>query len=514
MDTSKTVSRSALSFFSGTLLSRVSGMLRDMVMAFFFGTSPALAAFFLAYRFVYLLRRLLGEGLFHQGFIPHFEAKNKVDPREGALFFRDLFWSLAIFLGGLLLAAALFLYSLLHFGVISSGGEQIARLSLWMVPGIFFICLFGLTSGLLQSGRKFFLTSSAGVIFNLVWITGAILLHPLPIDQAVVGLAAILSVAFFCQWGATVLPTWQSLHPFLSKKELFRPQLFSRELKKLVGPLLFGIVGVASMQINSAVDVIFARCGSMEGPAYLWYAIRLQQLPLALFGIALASALLPSLSRKHASGDVAGFSSLLQFASKRTFLLILPCVVGIFLLGGASINMLFGRGDFSLLATEKTTLCLWGYGIGLLPAAFIQIFAPAFYARKDYRTPMIGFVASAVVNIALNAYMIFSLHLGAEAVAFSTSIAAWLNGIYLFTQLKKARSESPVSKEWGYFMKVSACCLFAGVLGLAGRGLVFEGGAHFPRDLISQISRFGIPALIYFAALFPLSKVIRQNKPI
>ena len=137
-DTTHFVSRSAFQFFSGTLLSRVTGMLRDIAMAFCFGTSPELAAFLLSYRFVYLIRRLFGEGLLHQGFIPHFEITRAEDQKRGALFFRDLFWTFALVLGA---------GSLLAEMGLSFFASEIPKLAMLMLPGIFFLALCGLTCG-------------------------------------------------------------------------------------------------------------------------------------------------------------------------------------------------------------------------------------------------------------------------------------------------------------------------------------------------------------------------------
>ncbi len=501
-DTPQIVSRSALRFFSGTLLSRISGMLRDMSMAFFFGTSPALAAFLLAYRFVYLSRRLFGEGLLHQGFIPHFEAVRSLDPKKGALFFRDLFYSLAIFLGGCLLIAEIGLYFV--------PGET-ARLAMWMLPGIFFICLFGLSTGLLQSEKHFFLSSVSPVAFNVVWILGVVAFRSLPLSQAVVGLSITLSFAFFMQWMMTVPKVWASLKAHLSVKELARGAIFSPELKRLIQPILLGVVGVAAVQINSAIDGVFARCADLEGPAYLWYAIRLQQLPLALFGIALASALLPSLSRAVEEGAMERYHSLIAFAKKQMFTLVFPCVIGIFVLGLASINLLFGRGDFGQSATAQTTLCLFCYGVGLLPAALVQILAPAFYSKKDYQTPTKGVLFAALLNIGLNALLVFVFKLGAASIALATSAAALFNVFYLSSRLGH-KTESLHS-----IVRVGVCALLAGggtlLVGYLFLGdatlLLLKGGLSFPREFSIQCLHFFVQAGVYFGIFFGLARLMR-----
>lgn len=496
-DSTQTLTRSALRFFSGTSISRVSGLVRDMTMAFCFGTSPALAAFFLAYRFVYLIRRLFGEGLLHQGFIPHFETKKNEDPRRGALFFRDLFFSLSILLGGLIVVAEI---------VLSFSSSETAKLAMWMLPGIFFICLFGLSTGLLQSERSFFLPSVSPVASNAVWILGVLALRSLPIHQAVVGLSIVLSFAFFVQWGLTLPRIFRFLRQSLSLKEIFSIAPFSPELKSLARPILLGMIGVASTQINSAIDGIFALWADLEGPAYLWYAIRIQQLPLALFGIAISSALLPSLSRAIEEGATARFESLLNFAKRKIFFLIFPCVVGIFVLGLASVNLLFGRGDFGVNAVYETTLCLWCYGIGLLPSAFVQIVAQGFYAKKDYSTPTKGFVSAALLNTGLNALLVFWLDLGAASIALATSASTLFNAYYLSHKLG-------LKTNYGPMLKVGSCAVLAGMAALSlgyligdGTLLFWRGEASLPNTVTMQLYHFGVQTGLFFLVFFGLCR--------
>lgn len=503
-DSSQLLIRFAFRFFSGTALSKISGLIRDMTMAFFLGTSPSLAAFLIAFRFVYLARRLFGESLFHQGFIPHFEEKRKQDPKKGALFFRDLFWTLALFLGLFLLTA---------FLILSAFSTEVARLSSLMLPGIFFLCLFGFCTGLLQSEKSFFIPSVSPVISNVVWIAGIFFLRDLAPSQTAFGLAITLSIAFFFQWMMTLPKIWGFLKKYLSFKDFIHPSFFSSEIRTFIRPLFFGMIGIASVQINSAMDGIFARFASLEGPAYLWYAIRLQQLPLALFGLAFSSALLPSLSRAFEQKDHPLFFHLLSSARKQTFALTFPCVVGIFVLGLSSINLLFGRGDFSGLSIQQSTLCLWGYGLGLFPMAMVQIYAPAFYARKDYRTPMFGFIISTLLNLSLNALFVFYFHLGPASIALSTSISSIVNWVYLSYYLKKPK------ESWFSSWKVAFCSLLAGgtvmILGkffLNDSSLILLGKNLFlPRDFKDQIVHFSGQTVLFFLLFFTLCSCFKAQ---
>ncbi|MDN3505915.1 MAG: murein biosynthesis integral membrane protein MurJ [Simkaniaceae bacterium] len=496
MDTPQFVSRSALRFFSGTVLSKISGMLRDVAMAFYFGTSPSIAAFLLTFRFVYLSRRLFGESLLHQGFIPHFEEKKLADPKRAALFFRDLFWSMVFFLC---------CFVGITEGVLAFFGGETVHLARLMLPGVFFICLFGFCSGLLQSQKSFFTPSVAPVLSNTVWIIGILAFHHLPPSKAAIGLAVVLSFAFFVQWAFTIPKVYSYLKEQLKVREVFQIHLFSSEIRMLVKPLLLGMIGIASVQINSALDGVFARFASAEGPAYLWYAIRLQQLPLSLFAIALSSALLPSLSRAFEKGDTEQYFSLISFAKKKTIALLLPCTIGIFVLGLASINLLFGRGDFDAISTRETTLCLWFYGLGLLPMALSGIYAPAFYAKKDYKTPTTGFVLSTVSNLILNSLFVFYFKMGAVSIALATSLTAILHVWYLVRKLGMSRQRDTT------LTRIAIAALFSGavvlcfgyvVLGDSSLLLLSQKGLLFPRVAGVQVLHLFSQTALFFGLFF------------
>ena len=465
LDTQKTISRSSFAFLSGTFLSRLSGLGRDTAMAVAFGSNPAIAAFMVAYRFANLIRRLFGEGTLSSGFIPHFEQLRAVSSEKGAQFFRDLFFSLGLFLILLIGGIEVVLWGILKWGNLLPDNAQILYLTMLMMPGIPFLCLFGLSSGLLQCERRFFLTGFAPVAFNLVWIVATLWLKNEDPSVAVIPLSLAIILAFFMQWAILAPKTWTLLKASLSWKGCFSPILFPRELRPMIKPFLLGIVGVGAVQINSALDGVFARFASLEGPAYLWYAIRIEQLPLALFGIAMSAALLPPLARALKEGFYEQYLKLLRFALRRSFSLIFPCMLAIFVLGIAGINLLYGHGDFSMEATCQTALCLWAYGLGLLPAVFVLLLAPAFYANKDFRTPMGGSVASVIFHLLLTSLFVFGLGWGAFSIAIATSLSAWFNYFYLSFHLSKKIGEPLLDGAvFRSFLKTGACAVIATAL--------------------------------------------------
>lgn len=442
-DSPRNMIKSAASFFSGTMLSRVTGLLRDMAMAFAFGTEASLAAFFVAFRFAHLLRRLLGESSLQTAFVPQFESlrsQNKASNR-GMRFFLDLYAALSLvllFVIGTGIALGMGFY--FFYGTVwSPGTTEIFTLSLLMLPSLLFICLAGLNTALLQCERSYFLPAAAPVAFNLLWIVGVLALASVPPQEAMPKLALCIVAACFFQWLVT-LPKVASLlvRDGISFKHLAEINPFSSDLCSMWKPFVLGVIGIGAAQINSACDALFAIYAESSGPAYLWYAIRLQQLPLALFGIALSGALLPPLTRAIKEGDLKRSLNLLEVATHRSMLLILPITAAIFILGERCLDLLYGYGDFGSQSLEGTTSCLWGYTIGLIPMTLILITAPVYYARVDYRTPTIASVVSMILNMALNAIFVLKFNLGASSIALATSISAWVNLGYLITAMESS----------------------------------------------------------------------------
>jgi putative peptidoglycan lipid II flippase len=502
-DQPTSIAKSAASFLSGTMLSRVTGLVRDMSMAFCFGTSASIAAFIVALRFAILLRRLLGEGALLNGFVPHFETERKEDPKKGAEFFRDVFFSTFFLLIGLIVMAEFVLKLWLPHEIIS--------LVMLILPGIPFICLFGICSGLLHCEKYFFLSGVAPVAYNLIWICAVWLYrHEIP-EVAAVGLSISISVAFLFQWLMTFPKTVSYARQFLTWKELFSARLFSKEIRVMFASLSLGVIGVAAAQINTAIDTLFARFACLEGPAYLNYAIHLQQLPLALFGIGVSSALLPPLSRAFAAGDPNQSKSLLDFALSKTMMIIVPASVATFVLGSSSINLLFGRGDFSSLSAAQTTYCLWGYGLGLVPMVITLLIAPTFYAKKDYRTPTFCSLISIGAGLVLNFLFIVVLRWGPATLAYSTSAAAFLNMYLLIRRL-------PFAVEWRPAIASTIAALLAGALTLVvgiyvqdpTMPLVWGMEASFASSFAEQVSQFFLLFGTFAIAYTLLSLCLRR----
>jgi putative peptidoglycan lipid II flippase len=507
MDQPKNLVRSALQFFFGTVLSRCSGFLREVALSAWFGATPLLASFFIAYRFSQVLRRLFGESSLLGSFSPHFEALRKESPEKAQNFFRDLFLSLSFVLTLLVLVLEGGLFAWKKWGVPSESTSHIIFLTMVMLPGVVFVCLYALFSALLQTEKKYFLPSAAPVFFNLVFIGAMYAAKDL--SQSTLGLAIGVTLAFFIQWIATL---WAS-RPSLRNIQWLQAKLFAPELRQIVKAMALTIIGIGAVQINGLIDALFARYADLSGPAYLYYALRLYQLPLALFGLALSSALLPPLSRALQQGDTAHYQQLLNFSLVRSFGLMLPITFALFATGDAVVNCVYGRGAFDATATLHTTTCLWGYTLGLIPAVFVLILAPAFYAMKDYKTPLYAALLSVAVNLLLNTLLIFVWKQGSASVAIATSLAAYANAYFLSSQLSKKIGPLFNTSTLSSFKKMTFCGLLAtaftagvGYFMMGGVGLsllFFSHTVQLPRDLLLQIIHLtvlgGVFVLLFFS---------------
>lgn len=450
-DTIQTIRHSSRRFFSGTLLSRLTGMLRDISMAYAFGTQSSIAAFMVAFRLAHLLRRLFGEGALQSAFIPEFETLRHQSEQRAFTFFRDLTSVLSLFLIILIGIGCATLTALLWWGNLDANNQEIIYLTLLMLPSLLFICLFGLNASFLQCEKSYFIPSVAPVAFNGIWIISVLSLKEVPAKQAMPWLSLGVIIACFFQWLLTVPYTRQSLKQVLSPSGFIPSGFSSPDLRQLIKPLSLGILGVAASQINNAIDSVFARFAETEGPAFLWYAIRIQQLPLALFGIAIAGAVLPPLSRALKAQKREEYHIFLHDALYRTWTFMLPLTAALFVMGDMGVNILYGRGDFGPEAVIHTTYCLWAYGLGLIPSALVLILAPASYAQSNYSLPAIASFVTMLLNAFLNTLFIVAFHWGAISVALATSLSAWVNLCILGWNLSRSGT---TLLPWTLFQKI------------------------------------------------------------
>lgn len=504
-DSSASITTSIKRFFSGTLLSRVTGLAREVAMATVFGTTPAVAAFWMAFRFAYLLRRLFGEGALNAAFVPYFESLRKEDSQKGARFFFNLSSGLILLLLLITLVVEGVLGGLLLFADLEVGTKEVLTLTMSLLPALVFICLYALNTSLLNCEQSYFLPSAAPSLLNIVWVAAVLLLWGKVPAEAMRTMAIVITFAFVLQWGVT-LP---GVSKFLTRelgKQWWRGQGFAwREILLILRPFLLGMVGVAATQINSAFDAIFSRAADPSGPAYLWYAIRIQQLPLALFGLGVSGALLPPISR----ADKSQYIHFVSYGLKKTVTLMLPVTFGMFALGFSGINLVYGHGEFTTSAIHETTHCLWAYGLGLLPMTGVLLLASSFYARKNYTLPSILTMVCVTVNMGLNTFFVYGLHWGAVSIALATSLTSCLNVGLLAYFLQKEEKEIfrgiPT-----LILKITLCALFAAFITLSVNEFWFKNA--LPRGLLAQLGMFGKDTALFGGSLVFISYLFKVDE--
>lgn len=510
----KQISKYARHFFSGTLLSRISGMLRDVGMAAAFGDHPSVAAFMVAFRFSHLLRRLLGEGALQSIFIPHYEGlRLKNENQANAFFFR-----LNILLITALIVIILLVESIAGFKLYNTSfaSNEVLSLFAWMFPSLIFITLYGLNLSLLQCRNSFFSSSIAPFACNLIWICAIFIFAKEEPSKAMVHLALFTLIGFIVQWLITLPQTWKIL---VEGMRSFSPPFFSipTEIRTIGKATLFGLIGVTAVQINSFLDMLFARYADLKAPVYLWYAIRLEQLPLALIGFACVYSIVPSLSRLIKADALDKAQDLFLFGYKRIFLLIIPCTFALFALSFVSVNLLFGRGNFSQMAVIETTFCLWAYGLSLLSSTLTIYLSSVFYAYENFRTPTIASLISIAANISLNALFVFFFHWGAISIALSTSLSAFLNCWILKSHFSKKgylKTECLSSFSFWKLGVVGAVAFFSSIF----IDKLFFNAFFFQKELFVSPRTFSTQSLCFlgylisFSALFTLGLFLIDKK--
>lgn len=480
------------------MLSRISGYGRDVAMTSAFGICPSVAALFVAFRLSNLLRRIVAEGPFQSIFIPYFEELRTKGEKKAHQFFKNLIGIFLFSLIGISLLVEVIIFWALSYGSFSAGTVEILQLSKWLFPSIIFICLFGLNQAFLSCYGVFFVPSLAPIFCNLFWILGVAFSFNDPAPIAMLFIAKSIFIGYTGQWLCTLPQTIKRLGWGISFS-------LSKGIKKLFVSFLFGGIGVGAMQLNVLADTIFARLSSSMGPGYLWYSIRMQQLVVALLGIAIVTTVTPSLSRAIKRGNKALAESLLFSSIHRIFILMLPCTFMIFAVAPFAINLLYGRGAFTSEALVKTSYCLWAYGIALVPVVMVVLFTAYFFSLNKVKTPTFISLLSVALNVLLNGLFVLILDLGVASVAFSTAVCAWVNFILLYKYAKNEELTVCMPRVG----KLFTVCIFTFLSYILVEPLLFnqtllgffEGSVSFSRSVSQQIWEFCSRSSLYMVLI-------------
>jgi putative peptidoglycan lipid II flippase len=439
--------KSAAVVSSMTFLSRILGFVRDIVIARLFGAGVGTDVFFVAFKIPNFLRRLFAEGAFSQAFIPVLAEYRE----RGDSDLKGLIASTSGTLAGILfiITAIGVITAPIIIMVFAPGFiDQPEKLNLAgdllaiTFPYLFFISLTALAGSILNSFGKFAVPAFTPVFLNIALIASAIWLSPY-LDKPVTALA----------WGVFIGGLVQLLFqiPFLiGINQLPRPRWDRQNsgVKKIFTLMIPALFGVSVSQINLLLDTLLASFLVTGSISWLYYSDRLVEFPLGVFGIALATVILPNLSKKHASDSAIAFSNTIDWALRWVFIIATPAAIGLVYLAEPLLITLFQYGEFTAEHAHQASLSLMAYGLGLLPFIFIKVLAPGYYARQDTKTPVkIGIIAMAV-NMVLN--VILMLQFAHVGLALATALSAGLNATLLYRGLRKIDVYQP-THGWASF---------------------------------------------------------------
>ncbi|HYD81777.1 MAG TPA: murein biosynthesis integral membrane protein MurJ [Paucimonas sp.] len=509
----------ALATISGmTMLSRITGMVRDILIARYFGATALTDAYNIAFRIPNLLRRLFAEGAFSQAFVPILaEYKSRSGPDTT----KELVNHVAT-----LLAWALVLTCIIGVGaapiivyVIATGlksdpeiFEASVMMTRIMFPYIGFMSLVALAGGILNTWREFKVPAFTPVLLNISSICASLFLAPL-MEQPIYALAIAVFVGGVLQLGIQIpalarigmLPK-VSLNPRFALND---PGV--RRVLRKMGPAIFA---VSAAQISIMINTNIASHLQPGSVSWLGYADRLMEFPTALLGVALGTILLPSLSKANSEGDMTEYSALLDWGLRMTFLLAMPAAVALATLSVPLTTGLFHYGEFDGKAVAMTARALIAYGIGLIGLIVVKILAPGFYAKQDIRTPVKIAIGVLVVSQLMNlAFVPLFAHAG---LALSVGLGACLNAAFLFFGLRR-QGIYVARPGWGWFFLrlAAALALMAGVaLWSAGQ---FDWIGLHARPFLRIGALGGVIAacvITYFGALLAMGFRLRDFKRI
>ncbi|MCF8998388.1 murein biosynthesis integral membrane protein MurJ [Acinetobacter nectaris] len=468
-----------------TMLSRILGLVRDMVLLNVFGAGKEFDVFVVAFRIPNFFRRLFAEGAFSQAFIPVLtEYKTKLHVEVQILISR-VFGCLLLLMSSLTLIAMLAAPAIVY--VYAPGfhehpdkfvdAVQMFRLT---IPYLMFMSLTAFASSILNSYGSFFSPSFSPVLLNAIMIAGAWWLTPY-MQTPIMSLGWAVIAAGIIQLAIQIPELWH-------KKLLIPPRVdFKHEgVKKILRLMLPALFGVSVTQINLLLNTIWASFMQDGSVSWLYSAERMTELPLGLIGVAIGTVILPSLSTRHAEQDVEKFKGMIDWAARVIILVGVPASLALFMLSTPIIQALFQHGEFTPQDTRMTSLALQCMSGGVLAFMLIKVFAPGFYAQQDTKTPVrIGLVAvaaNALMNVILITFFKYiDWHAPHMALGISSSFSALVNAGLLYYFLHKR----DVFRFGPHWKKIAAQYLIANIV----MGIALAIGIHFYNGQLSQWMR-------------------------
>ncbi|MFM1880005.1 MAG: murein biosynthesis integral rane protein MurJ [Pseudomonadota bacterium] len=495
-----------------TLISRITGLAREVLTASIFGAGAQTDAFFVAFRLPNLLRRLFAEGAFSQAFVPVLgqvkakegnESARRLATRVGLLLFLALSGITV-----LAITAAPVLVWLMTGGFSGDQGRFDLTVSLtqWMFPYIVMISLVALAAGVLNTWSEFRVPAFTPVLLNLAFIAAALLLAPRlsePIwalaTAVLIGGIAQLSLQAWALWRRGLLADVPGLmrHPLLAIQETWQDPMVRRILTLMLPATLAVSVAQVSLVINTHIAARL-ETGSVS---WLSYADRLMEFPTALLGVALGTVLLPSLTRAHALGSPDRVSALIDWGLRLVVVLAIPAAVGLAILAEPLTASLFHYGAFTTQDMAMTGAAMQAYAVGLLGLVAVKVLAPGFYAQQDIRTPVKIALATLVLTQLLNLMLVPVFdHAG---LALATGVAACFNALILWWRLR-ARGSYRAGPGWVlvWLKVILASAVMGAVCFYAADQIDWAAAQAEPAfRIVALCGILALAVLVYFASL-------------
>ena len=466
---SDNVVRSAGIVSIAVFTSRVTGLVREQVFAAMFGASAAVDAFRVGFTIPNLTRDLFAEGALSGAFVPIFTQYLSTKSKEEARALSNLVaTALVVIVGGLCALGIIFSPALVNlvapgFKEIPGKFELAVTMTRIMFPFLLLVALAAQVMGILNACSQFGVPAMASTFFNIGSVASGLLIGKFL--GPVLGFSDIHGMAYGVVIGGAMQLLWQlpSLHragfSLRPKFDWSHPGL--RHIFRLMGP---AILGNAAVQINVTVNNNFAsRLDDPNGPiSWLHYAFRFLQLPIGIFGVAIASATLPSISRSAAANDFAGFRDTLSRSLGLVFVLTIPSAIGLAVLGESIVAAIYQHGAFTLADTQQTARAVACYAVGLVGYSAATVLNPAFYAMHDAQTPMRISLGSILINLITATMMLNVVGLGHEGLALSTSAVAIFSAVALFIVMRNRIGGIHGRDLWRTFSRVLLASAFMG----------------------------------------------------
>ncbi|MCS0220617.1 murein biosynthesis integral membrane protein MurJ [Vibrio alginolyticus] len=505
---SKRLLKSGMIVSAMTFISRVLGLVRDVVVANLMGAGASADVFFFANKIPNFLRRLFAEGAFSQAFVPVLTESHAQGDMDKT---RELIARAAGTLG--VIVSIVTILGVLGSGVVTAlfgfgwfldwmhGGPAAEKFELASVmlkitfPYLWFITFVALSGAILNTLGKFAVSSFTPVFLNVMIILAAWFISP-QMSQPEIGLAIgvflgglvqfLFQIPFLIKAGVMVKPKWGWRDPGVVK------------IRTLMIPALFG---VSVSQINLLFDTFIASFLQTGSISWLYYSDRLLEFPLGLFGIAIATVILPALSRKHVDAQNEGFAQTMDWGVRMVILLGLPAMLGLMVLAKPMLMVLFMRGEFSPQDVHQASLSLFAYASGLLNFMLIKVLAPGYYSRQDTKTPVKYGIIAMVTNMVFNA--IFAYFYGYVGLAIATALSGFVNMALLYRGLHIAEVYQ-ITKRTVFFiirLAIAGAAMVAAILWQLEDMSVWLGWSFAHRSAVLGML-IGLGAVVYLVVLF------------